>query len=74
MTSKREKITRNAIEQMMRYALCRKLGRNDGPVVDELTSTILENTGTWRDLIHGIANSVIFKETLITNSRKESHD
>ena len=74
MTSKREKITRNAIEQMMRYALCRKLGRNDGPVVDELTSTILENNGTWRDLIHGIANSVIFKETLITNSRKESHD
>lgn len=74
MTSEKERITRNAVEQMMRYALCRKLGRNDTPITEELTSSILETNGTWRDLIHGIANSVVFTETLITASPKESHD
>lgn len=74
MTSEREKITRNAVEQMMRYALCRKLGRNDSPIVEGITSTIIETDGTWSDLIHGIASSVVFKETLITASPKESHD
>ncbi len=68
ISSERETITRNAVEQMMRYALCRKLERNDGPVVEQLTSMIMENNGTWRDLIHGIANSVIFRETLIPPS------
>lgn len=64
MTDEREKITRNAIEQTMAYALCRKLERGDRPTVDALTTKILDENGTWRDLIHGIANSVPFRETL----------
>ena len=62
LTTQREKIVRNAVEQMMAYALCRKLTRSDRPTVDTLTTQILEENGTWRDLICGIAQSVPFTE------------
>lgn len=65
LTTQRETIVRNAVEQTLRYALCRKLERHDLPVVNSLTAEILEKNGTWQDLIHGIANSVLFTETLI---------
>lgn len=62
LTTQREKIVRNAVEQLLAYALCRKLERNDRPTVDALTSQILETNGTWSDLICGIATSVPFTE------------
>jgi len=64
LTTQREKIIRNAVEQMMAYALCRKLIRSDRPTIDTLTTQILEENGTWRDLICGIAQSVPFTEYL----------
>jgi hypothetical protein len=49
---------------MMAYALCRKLIRSDRPTIDTLTTQILEENGTWRDLICGIAQSVPFTDYL----------
>lgn len=68
MTSRREQITRNAVERLLSYALCRKLERFDRPTVDALTTQIVETNGTWQDLIHGIANSLPFRETIINSS------
>jgi len=63
LTTERERIVRNVVEQMLAYALCRKLERSDRPTVEELTAQIVQNNGTWRDLIYGIAQSVPFTET-----------
>ena len=68
LNGEKERIIRNAVEQMLAYALCRKLQRHDRPTVDALTAKIAETNGTWRDLIHGIANSVPFKETVIAQN------
>lgn len=68
LTTRREDITRNAVEQLLAYALCRKLERFDRPTVDALTKQIVETDGTWRDLIHGIANSLPFTETVISTT------
>ena len=40
LTSHREKIVRNAVQKTLSYALCRKLGRFDMPVVDAITKDI----------------------------------
>lgn len=67
LTSQRGKIVRNIVEQLLAYALCRKLERNDRPTVDALSGRILESDGTWRDLVLGIVESVPFQETLTAN-------
>ena len=67
LSKERESIVRNAVERMLSYALCRKLERNDRPTVDELTGHIVENNGTWGELIHGIANSVPFRQVLVVD-------
>ena len=67
---KREKIVRNVVEQTLAYALCRKLTRNDQAVVDSITKNLCENNGTWRSLFQQIANSVLFRETLIKAIKK----
>ncbi len=64
ISSEREKITRNAVEQLLAYALCRKLERADIPTVDSLTAQLVAENGTWRDLVHGITVSVPFQEML----------
>jgi len=46
MTSRREDIVRNAVEQTLSYALCRKLEAHDGPTVDAITVTLVETDGT----------------------------
>lgn len=70
LTSQREKIVRNVVEQTLAYALCRKLTRNDQAVVDSITKNLCENNGTWRSLFQQIANSVLFRETLIKAIKK----
>ena len=69
--SQRKKIVRNAVEQMLSYALCRKLERHDRPTVDEITAQIIETNGTWGDLIHAIATSVPFTETRFATDSDE---
>ena len=64
-TTQREPIVRNVVKQMLSYALCRKLEIYDQPTVESIVSEMLENDGTWRDLIHAIVDSLPFQETLI---------
>lgn len=65
LTSRREDIVRNAVEQTLSYALCRKLEAHDGPTVDIITTRIVENGGTWKDVFTEVANSLPFRETII---------
>ena len=65
LTKKREDIIRNVVERLLSYALCRKLERHDQPTVAAITKKLHESNGTWRDLVHEIAGSVPFRETLI---------
>lgn len=72
LTSKRKEIIRNAVEQTMAYALCRKLEAYDTPTITEITEKIDETNGSWRDLFVEIALSLPFQETIIPYSENES--
>jgi len=65
LTSQREKIVRNAVERTLSYALCRKVTRNDHPVINEITEKIVESNGTWKDLFVEVVKSLPFRETII---------
>lgn len=65
-TSRREAVVRNIVQRTMSYALCRKLKFHDRPVVEEITQTMIESDGTWHDLFHAVANSISFRETILT--------
>jgi hypothetical protein len=65
LSKKRKPIVRNIVEQTLAYALCRKLERNDQPVVDAITKNLCENDGTWLGLFQQVANSLPFRETII---------
>ncbi len=67
LSVRREDIVRNAVEQTLSYALCRKLESHDGPTVKIITTTLLESDGTWQDLFTGVANSLPFRETIFSN-------
>tara|TARA_R110000850_G_scaffold148195_4_gene270415 strand:+ start:241 stop:2136 length:1896 start_codon:yes stop_codon:yes gene_type:complete len=67
LTTRREDIVRNAVEQTLSYALCRKLESHDGPAVESITTTLLESDGTWQDLFTGVANSLPFRETIFSS-------
>lgn len=62
MTTQREPIVRNIVKQMLAYALCRKLEMHDQPTVETIVGELLTTNGTWRDLVHAIANSLPFRE------------
>ena len=68
LTTQREAIIRNAVEQTLAYALCRKLEPFDRPAVDAIAKKIHETDGTWRDLFHVIANSLPFREAYFAES------
>lgn len=61
---KRGDVIRNAVEQTLSYALCRKLEAYDRPTVDSIATIIDESNGTWRDLFILIAQSLPFQETV----------
>ncbi|MDG1895119.1 MAG: DUF1592 domain-containing protein [Fuerstiella sp.] len=65
-TSQRESVLRNIVEKTMSYALCRRLKIHDRPTVNLIVKQMSETNGTWRDLIHAIANSVAFRETILS--------
>ena len=71
MNSQRGRIVRNAVERTLSYALCRKMTRNDYPVIDQITEKIVEHNGTWKDLFTEIVMSSSFRETIIEKQEKQ---
>lgn len=65
LSSKRKDIIRNAVEQTLAYALCRKLEAFDRPTIDAITEKIDETNGSWRDLFVEVALSLPFNETIL---------
>lgn len=68
VTTQRESVIRNIVERMMAYALCRQLTAHDYGVVTSITQKMLRDEGTWRNLIHEIVNSILFKETILSEA------
>lgn len=66
-TSQRKVVIRNIVERTMSYALCRQLKIYDRPTIESITEDMDSSNATWRDLFVAIANSVPFKETMITD-------
>ena len=64
LTKKREQVVRNLTSQLLSYALCRKLGRGDQPVVEEIARKATLGNSTWEELLIEVANSVPFRETV----------
>ena len=64
MTKKREQVVRNLTSQLLSYALCRKLGRGDHSVVEEIASKASLENSTWQELLIEVANSIPFRETV----------
>lgn len=71
MSSQRGRIVRNAVERTLAYALCRKMTRNDYPLIDQITEKIVEGNGTWKDLFTEIVISPSFRETIIEVKEKQ---
>ena len=44
--------------------LCRKLGRGDQPVVEEIASRAVLKSSTWKELLIEVANSAPFRESV----------
>ncbi|MCP4787214.1 MAG: DUF1592 domain-containing protein [Fuerstiella sp.] len=65
-TSQSETVIRNIVERTMSYALCRQLMIHDRPTVNSIVEQMKQDNGTWRDLFHAIANSVPFRETILS--------
>ncbi|HAE12250.1 MAG TPA: hypothetical protein DCG39_11470 [Opitutae bacterium] len=64
LSRKREQIVRHLSSQVLSYALCRKLGRGDQPVIEEITRKVTLENSTWRELLIEVANSPPFRETV----------
>lgn len=62
---KKPDIIRNAVEQVLAYALARKLEAFDRPTVATIAERIDETNGSWRDLFVEVALSLPFQETSI---------
>ena len=65
-SSQREAVIRNIVEKTMSYALCRQLMIHDRPTVNAIVEKMMNTDGTWRDLFHAVANSVAFRETILS--------
>jgi hypothetical protein len=68
LTKRREQVIRNLTSQLLSYALCRKIGRGDQPVVEEITRKATLENSTWKDLLIEVANSPPFRETVFGTS------
>ena len=64
LTKKREQVVRNLTNQLLSYALCRKLGLGDQPVVEEIASRAVLKNSTWKELLIEVANSAPFRESI----------
>ncbi|QEG40127.1 hypothetical protein UC8_21330 [Roseimaritima ulvae] len=72
VTDYRERVIRNIVRQMMAYALARKLQAYDRPTVDQIVAELIEQDGTYRDLIAKIVNSLPFRETVKRSAQPPS--
>ena len=68
-TTQREAVIQNLVERMMAYAYCRKLTIHDMPIANSITKQMISTDGTWRELIHAIANSIPFRETIFSEGK-----
>ncbi len=66
VSTRSEAVVRNIVVQMLSYALCRKLEFYDQPTVNELTQKMLNDNGTYRQLIHEIVSSLPFREVFFS--------
>jgi hypothetical protein len=66
VTSQRDRVIRNIVERALSYALCRKLELHDRPTVNRMTKELV-TSGTYRDLVLQIVNSLPFRETAFRN-------
>ena len=64
-TSYRRQIIENIVENMLSYALCRKLELYDRPTVESMVETLDETNGSYGDLIRLIVKSLPFRETFV---------
>lgn len=64
-TTQRVRVVRNIVKRMMSYALCRKLEYYDQPTVEAIVASMMENNGTYRELVLEIVNSLPFRETTV---------
>ena len=69
-TSQRETVVRNMVKRTMSYALCRRLTIHDLPIVKSISQKMIERDGTWRELIHEIADSTLFRETMVLDESR----
>ncbi|MGZ0168554.1 MAG: DUF1592 domain-containing protein [Planctomycetales bacterium] len=67
VTSQREPVIRNIVNRTLSYALCRKLEIYDRPTVDKIVDELVASDGTYRDLVHQVATSLPFQQTVIRN-------
>jgi hypothetical protein len=67
VTTQREPVIRNIVKRTLSYALCRKLEVFDRPTVDKIVSELVASDGTYRDLVHQVATSLPFQQTVIRN-------
>lgn len=65
VTSQREPVIRNIVKRTLSYALCRKLEVFDRPTVDKIVEELVATNGTYRDLVHQVATSLPFQQTVI---------
>lgn len=68
MTTQRRAVVRNLVERTLAYALCRKLKIYDQPTIDEITDRLIENDGTFRELVHEVVFSLPFQETIFPDA------
>ena len=68
LTKKREQVGRNLTGQLLSYALCRKLGRGDQPVVEEISGRAVLNNSTWKEHLIEVSNSAPFRESVFGKS------
>ena len=64
LSKKKEQVVRHLSSQVLSYALCRKLGRGDQPVIEEITRKVTLENSTWKELVIEVANSPPFRETV----------
>ena len=67
VTSQSETVIRNIVKRTLSYALCRKLEIFDRPTVDKIVDELVASNGTYRDLVHQVATSLPFQQTVIRN-------
>ncbi len=68
VTGQREAVIRNIVKRTMSFALCRELILYDQPSVEAIVEEMNRSNGTWRDLFLAIANSVPFRETILSKA------